>query len=48
MKKKIAILTLNSNENFGNKLQNYALKKTLEKFNYNVDTIWFYNKKIKK
>ena len=41
--KKIGILTLNSNNNFGNKLQNYALKKSLEKFNYNVDTLWFYN-----
>ena len=45
-RRKIGILTLNSNENFGNKLQNYALLKTLEKYNYKVDTIWFYKKLI--
>ena len=41
--KKIGILTLNGNNNFGNKLQNYALKFYLEKYNYRVETIWFYN-----
>lgn len=41
--KKIGILTLNSNDNFGNKLQNYALKNYIEKYNYHVDTLWFYN-----
>lgn len=42
-KNKIGILTLNSNNNFGNKLQNYALKTCLEKYNYSVETLWFYN-----
>ena len=39
--KKIGIITLNGNNNFGNKLQNYALKHVLENYDYNVDTIWF-------
>ncbi len=39
--KKIGILTLNGNNNYGNKLQNYALKKILEDKNYYVETIWF-------
>lgn len=39
--KKIGIYTLNSNDNYGNKLQNYALKKSIEKYGYNVETIWF-------
>lgn len=42
--KKIGILTLNSNNNFGNKLQNYALKIKLEEIGLNVDTIWFCQK----
>lgn len=41
--KKIGIVTLCSNENFGNKLQNYALLKTIEKYKLNVNTIWIYN-----
>lgn len=40
MKRKIGIITLCSNDNFGNKLQNYALKKYLEKHNLSVNTIW--------
>ena len=42
-KRKIGILTLNGNNNFGNKLQNYALKKKLEEYNYEVYTLWFYD-----
>ncbi len=38
---KIGILTLNGNFNFGNRLQNYALKTVIEKFGYKVETIWF-------
>ena len=38
--KKVGIFTLNSNDNYGNKLQNYALKKVIEKHNFLVDTIW--------
>lgn len=36
---KIAIVTLNGYVNYGNRLQNYALQKLLEKFGYCVDTI---------
>lgn len=36
---KIAIITITENDNFGNRLQNYALQRTLEKFNYKVETI---------
>lgn len=39
--KKIGIITLNGNINLGNRLQNYALQKTLEELNFNVDTLWF-------
>ncbi len=41
MKKKVGIITLNGNNNFGNKLQNYALKKIVESYGLDVDTIWF-------
>ena len=40
--KKIGIITLCGNNNFGNKLQNYALLIYLSK-NYNVFTIWVEN-----
>ena len=39
--KKIAILTLNGNFNYGNKLQNYALVRYLENMGFNVKTIWY-------
>ena len=38
---KIGILTLNTHNNYGNRLQNYALKKVLLKYADVVDTIWF-------
>lgn len=40
---KIAILTLNTHNNYGNRLQNYALQTFLSKFNCinQIDTIWF-------
>lgn len=39
--KKVGILTLNGNYNFGNKLQNYALIKFIEEeFDYECHTIW--------
>ena len=41
--KKIGIITLNGNFNFGNRLQNYALVKYIEKLGFNVTTIWFCN-----
>ena len=38
--KKVGIVTLCGNNNFGNKLQNYALKKVIEDNECNVQTIW--------
>ncbi len=38
--KKAAILTLNGNNNFGNKLQNYALQQYLKSNNLDAETIW--------
>lgn len=38
--KKVGIITLSGNDNYGNKLQNYALKKYIEKLNFDVHTIW--------
>ena len=35
--KKILIITLYSNENFGNKLQNYALQEYIKNLNPNFD-----------
>ena len=43
--KKVGIVTINGNNNFGNKLQNYALLKTVEKMGFNVETIWFVSDK---
>lgn len=40
--KKIGIITLCGNDNYGNKLQNYALLKTVEKMEYEAYTIWDY------
>lgn len=37
--KKIGILTLNGNFNYGNKLQNFAMKKILEDYHFKVFTI---------
>lgn len=39
--KKIGIITLNGNNNYGNRLQNYALRKVLTDLNMDVYTIWF-------
>ncbi len=38
--KKVLIITLSGNNNFGNKLQNYALSKILEKENLVCKTLW--------
>ena len=43
--KKIAIITLNGYFNYGNRLQNYALTKTLKDFNLIVVNEWFMSKK---
>ena len=37
--KKIGIITISDNNNYGNRLQNYALQKFLERYCY-VDTLW--------
>ncbi|AMC01367.1 polysaccharide pyruvyl transferase CsaB [Aerococcus viridans] len=37
--KKIAILTINDYNNYGNRLQNYALQEVLKKQNFEVETI---------
>lgn len=37
--KKIGIVTLNGYENYGNRLQNYALQEVLRSFNYDVKTV---------
>ncbi|MFC6201188.1 polysaccharide pyruvyl transferase family protein [Lactiplantibacillus nangangensis] len=39
--KKIGLFTLNGNENYGNRLQNFAVQNHLEKMGYQVDTILF-------
>lgn len=38
--KRICIITINGNSNFGNKLQNYALTKVVNKFGFKVTTVW--------
>lgn len=40
---KVGIITLNGYFNYGNRLQNYALQKSLEKLGVNVTTIWHTN-----
>ncbi len=37
--KKVAIITIDDNNNYGNRLQNYAVQKFLEKMNFNVETL---------
>ena len=39
MKKRVFIVTINISYNIGNKLQNYALKSTLESLGYSVCTL---------
>ena len=39
--KKIAILTINDINNYGNRLQNYALQEYIDNnFNVSVETVW--------
>lgn len=40
--KKVGIITLNGYENYGNRLQNYALQTIIENFGYNVETILYF------
>ena len=39
MKKKVAIITVTGYNNYGNKLQNYAVQHILEKLEFEVETI---------
>lgn len=39
-KKKIAIITINDNDNYGNRLQNYAVQKVMETNGHDVETIY--------
>lgn len=43
--KKIGIITLNGDNNYGNRLQNYALEQSINHLGYDVETIVFPNKK---
>lgn len=42
--KRIGIITLNGNFNYGNRLQNYALQEVLKSFGFSVETILFEHK----
>lgn len=46
--KKVGIITLYANCNYGNKLQTYAVQRYLEKLNIKVEVIKFYSNIIKK
>ena len=41
---KVAIITINDNNNYGNRLQNYALQQFLKSEFCNVDSIWYSEK----
>ena len=43
--KKVGIITINGNNNYGNRLQNYALEKYLNEHNYIANTICVYDTK---
>ena len=46
--KKVGIVTLNDNNNYGNRLQNYALSKVIEYLGYmslNIENYPYYNSK---
>lgn len=45
--KKVAIVTIRDNTNYGNRLQNYGLAKTLERLNFKQYTIWDKDENIK-
>lgn len=46
--KKVAIVTINDTNNFGNRLQNYALQEFIKKYGFDVETICFKNKLMEK
>lgn len=41
--KKVAIITINNTNNYGNRLQNYAVQQIIEKLNYKAETIENFN-----
>lgn len=44
---KVAIITINDNNNYGNRLQNYALERFLkQKFSLDINTIWYDKKTL--
>jgi len=45
--KKVGIITLNGYHNYGNRLQNYALQEVLKKLNFEVETIWIDNIRLR-
>lgn len=45
--KKIAIVTINDTNNYGNRLQNYALQEFIKRFGFECETIYFKQKKWK-
>ena len=45
--KKIAILTLNGQYNYGNRLQNYATQEVLKSLGFSVETIITDNKIVR-
>lgn len=38
--KKIEIITLSGNYNYGNRLQNYAMQEVYKKLGFEAETIW--------
>ena len=50
--RRVGIVTLTGNKNYGNKLQNYALAKVIENYGFDVYTLWcnetFFTKSLKK
>ena len=42
--KKVGVITLNGNYNFGNRLQTYAMQEVLKKYTNSVDNIWVADK----
>ncbi|MCI8396875.1 MAG: polysaccharide pyruvyl transferase family protein [Clostridia bacterium] len=46
--KKIAIVTINDTNNYGNRLQNYALQEFIKRFGFECETIYFKQKKMER
>lgn len=46
MTAKVAIITISDNNNYGNRLQNYALQESINKLGYNTYTLWNLKQKV--